>query len=171
MILDSDDLGIHLNDHSPLADELKEAKIEEVADLRVRAAAVCQLVMSKVKWNGRYALSPASTAETLKNGSGSNADINLLLIQSLHDVGLTAAPVMLRTRDLGLLPYNFPSISKFSTFLVAVVLPGGSKAFLDASSKHGKLNEVPEVMRVERALLVQKGKKGEWVNLQKEIKD
>jgi hypothetical protein len=30
---------------------------------------------------------------------------------------------------------------------------------------------VPEVMRVERALLVQKGKKGEWVNLQKEIKD
>ena len=171
MILDSDDLGIHLNDHSPLADELKEAKIEEVADLRVRAAAVCQLVMSKVKWNGRYTLSPASTAETLKNGSGSNADINLLLIQSLHDVGLTAAPVMLRTRDLGLLPYNFPSISKFSTFLVAVVLPGGSKAFLDASSKHGKLNEVPEVMRVERALLVQKGKKGEWVNLQKEIKD
>ena len=171
MILDSDDLGAHLNDHSPLADELKEAKIEEVADLRVRAAAVCQLVMSKVKWNGRYTLSPASTAETLKNGSGSNADINLLLIQSLHDVGLTAAPVVLRTRDLGLLPYNFPSISKFSTFLVAVVLPGGSKAFLDASSKHGKLNEVPEVMRVERALLVQKGKKGEWVNLQKEIKD
>ena len=86
-------------------------------------------------------------------------------------MGLTAAPVVLRTRDLGLLPYNFPSISKFSTFLVAVVLPGGSKAFLDASSKHGKLNEVPEVMRVERALLVQKGKKGEWVNLQKEIKD
>jgi hypothetical protein len=127
--------------------------------------------MSKVKWNGRYALSPASTSETLKNGVGSNADINLLLIQSLHDVGLAAAPVVLRTRDLGLLPYNFPSISKFSTFLVAVVLPGGSKAFLDASSKHGKLNEVPEVMRVERALLVQKGKKGEWVNLQKEIKD
>ena len=167
MILNSDDLGIHLNDHSPLADELKEAKLEEVADLRVRAAAVCQLVMSKVKWNGKYALSPASTSETLKNGVGSNADINLLLIQSLREVGLTATPVMLRTRDLGMLPYNFPSVSKFSTFLVAVILPGGGKAFVDASSKHGGLNEVPEVMRVERARLVQKGRKGEWVNLQK----
>jgi hypothetical protein len=167
MILDSDDLGMRLNDHSPLADELKEAKLEEVADQRVRAAAVCQLVMSKVKWNGKYALSPASTAETLKNGVGSNADINLLLIQSLREAGLTATPVMLRTRDLGMLPYNFPSVSKFSTFLVAVILPGGGKAFVDASSKHGGLNEVPEVMRVERARLVQKGRKGEWVNLQK----
>ena len=167
MILNSDDLGIHLNDHSPLADELKEAKLEEVADQRVRAAAVCQLVMSKVKWNGKYALSPASTSETVKNGVGSNADINLLLIQSLREAGLTATPVMLRTRDLGMLPYNFPSVSKFSTFLVAVVLPGGGKAFVDASSKHGGLNEVPEVMRVERARLVQKGRKGEWVNLQK----
>lgn len=167
MILDSDNFGAHLNDHSPLVDELKQAKLEEVADLRVRAAAVCQLVMGKVKWNGKYALNPAPTAETLKNGIGSNADINLLLIQSLHDAGLTAAPVMLRTRDLGLLPYNFPSISKFSTFLVAVILPGGDKVFVDASSKHGGLNEVPEVMRVERARLVQKGKKGEWVNLQK----
>ena len=125
------------------------------------------MVMSKVKWNGRYALNPAFTSETLKKGVGSNADINLLLIQSLHDAGLTAAPVMLRTRDLGLLPYNFPSISKFSTYLVAVILPGGGKVFVDASSKHGGLNEIPEVMRVERARLVQKGKKGEWVNLQK----
>ena len=66
-----------------------------------------------------------------------------------------------------MLPYNFPSVSKFSTFLVAVILPGGGKAFVDASSKHGGLNEVPEVMRVERARLVQKGRKGEWVNLQK----
>ena len=34
MILNSDDLGLRLNDHSPLASELKEAKIEDIADLR-----------------------------------------------------------------------------------------------------------------------------------------
>ena len=167
MILDSDDLGIHLNDHSPLANELKEAKTETIADLRERVSAVYQLVMSKVKWNGKYELSPALTSETLKKGEGSNADINLLLIQSLHDVGLTAAPVMLRTRDLGLLPYNFPSISKLSTFVVGVSMPTGGNVYLDASSKDGRLNALPDVMLVERARLVQKGKKGEWVNLQK----
>lgn len=170
MILTSDDLGIHLNDHSPLASELKEAKIEEITNPRERVAAVYKLVMSKVKWNGKYELSPAPVAETLKKGEGSNADINLLLIQSLHEVGLTAAPVMLRTRDLGLLPYNFPSFSKLSTFLVGVVIPSGGNIYLDASNKNGWLNMLPEVMLVEKARLVQKGNKSQWVNLQKESK-
>ena len=167
MILNSDDLGIHLNDHSPLANELKASKVEEIANLRDRVAAVYKLVMSKVKWNGKYELSPALTSETLKKGEGSNADINLLLIQSLHDAGLNAAPVMLRTRDLGLLPYNFPSVRKLSTFLVGVILPTGGNVYLDASSENGYLNVLPEVMLVEKARLVQKGNKSQWVNLQK----
>ena len=167
MILGSDDLGIHLGDHSPLANELKEAKIGDVANPRERVAAVYKLVMDKVKWNGKYALSPALTTETLKKGEGSNADINLLLIQSLQDVGLTAAPVVLRTRDLGQLPYNFPSIRKLSTYLVGVVMPTGGNMYFDASNKNGWLNMLPEVMLVERARMVRKDKKSEWVNLQK----
>ena len=167
MILTSDDLGIHLNDHSPLADELKAAKIDEITDLRERAAAVYKLVMSKVKWNGKYTLSPAETSETLKKGEGSNADINLLLIQSMNTVGLTTAPVVLRTRDLGMLPYNFPSFTKLSTFIVAVIMPSGGNLYLDASNKNGRINKLPEVMLVERARLVRKDKKSSWVNLQK----
>ena len=167
MILDSDELGKRLNDHSPLADELKAAGIADMEYQRQRVEAVCKLVMSKVKWNGKYALSPASPAETLKKGEGSNADINLLLIQSLAEVGVTATPVLLRTRDLGMLPYNFPSIRKISTFLVGVILPGGSKAYLDASSPSGSLNDLPSLMLVERARLLQKGHKSQWINLQK----
>ena len=166
MILGSDDLGIHMYDHSPLQKELKEAGIEGIADHRERVAAVYKLVMSKVKWNGKYELSPVLTSETLKKGSGSNADINLLLMQSLHDVGLTAAPVLLRTRDLGQLPYNFPSVSKLSTYIVGVIMPSGGNIYLDVSNKNGLPNMLPDVMLVERARLVQKGKKGEWVNLQ-----
>ena len=166
MILSSDDLGMHLNDHSPLAKELKEAKIAEIADLKQRAEAVFKLVMSKVNWNGKYDISPAATSETLKNQGGSNADINLLLIQSLNDVGLIAAPVMLRTRDQGLLPYNFPALRKLSTFIVGVVMPG-TNIYLDASSKNGYLNVLAEPLLVERARLVQKKGKSAWVNLQK----
>ncbi len=167
MVLGSDDLGMHLNDHSPLANELKEAGIEGIANLRERVAAVYKLVMSKVKWNGKYELSPGITSETLKKGGGSNADINLLLIQSLQEVGLTAAPVILRARDLGMMPYNFPSIHKLSTFIVGVAMPTGGNIYLDATNKNGWLNVLPEVLLVERARMVQKGKKSEWVNLQK----
>ena len=170
MILGSDDLGLRLNDHSPLANELKEKKIEDIADKNECIAAVYQLVMSKVRWNGKYDLVPVPVAETLKKGEGSNADINLLLIQSLHDVGLTAAPVVLRTRDQGLLPYNFPSMSKLSSFIVGVVTGAGKNVYIDASSKNGYLNVLPENLLVERARMVMKNNKNPWVNLQQVTK-
>ena len=167
MLLDDPDLGKQLNNHSPLANELKEAKIEEIASEMQRASAVYQLVMSKVNWDGTYKLWPDKTEETLKKGSGSNADINMLLIQSLKEVGLGAAPVVLRTRDEGLLPHNFPSMTKLSSFVVAVIPSTGSTFYVDASSKNGYLNVLAEPLLVEKARLVEKGKKSQWVNLQK----
>ena len=182
MILNSDDLGLRLNDRSPLAAALKEAGTDGITDLRERVAAVCRVVMDKVKWNGKYELCPAPTAETLQKGEGTNADINLLLIQSLRDAGLTAAPVLLRSRDQGQLPYNFPTISKLTTFVVGVILPTGGRVYIDASTlrsatsgdasfaKNSHPSALPDLLLVERARMVQKGKKGEWVNLQKVVK-
>ena len=166
MILDDENLGKQLSDHSALRDLLQEKKIAEIADNNERAAAVFQLVMSKVKWDGTYKLEPAKTSETLSKGVGSNADINLLLIQSLNDVGFTAAPVVLRTRDLGQLPINFPAMQKLSTFIVGIVTQAGKNIYIDASSKDGYLNVLPENLLVERARLIQKNNRSMWVNLQ-----
>ena len=170
MILEDEDLGKHLNEHSPLRDLLQEKKIAEIADRNERAAAVFQLVMSKVKWDGTYKLQAAKTSETLSKGIGSNADINMLLIQSLNDVGFTAAPVLLRTRDDGQLPVNFPSMQKLSSFVVGIVTDAGKNIYLDASSKNGYLNVLPENLLVERARLVLKNKRSLWVNLQQTTK-
>lgn len=164
MILKSEDLGKQLKEHSPLAAELKEAKIEEIADLRQRAEAVTKLVLSKVEWNGRYEMSPADTEETLQNHGGSNVDINMLLLQSLNDVGLNAVPVMLRMREQGKLTVDFPAIRKYTTFIVGVVLPQGN-LYIDASSADGHFNALPELLQVEKARLVLKGNKGLWANL------
>lgn len=170
MILNDEDLGKRLVDHSPLKDLLQEKKIEEIADKDARAVAVYQLVMSKVKWDGTYKMRPQNPNETLSNGIGSNADINLILIQSLNDVGLHAAPVVLRMRDQGQLPFNFPSLHKLSTFVVDIVTDTGKNVFLDASSKGGYLNVLPENLLVERARLVLTNKKSQWVNLQQATK-
>ena len=164
MVLKSEDLGKQLGNHSPLARELQDAKIAEIADVRQRAEAVVKLVLGKVAWNGQYEMSPAATEETLQNGSGSNVDINLLLIQSLNDVGLTAVPVMLRQRDQGVLTMDYPSIRKYTTFVVGVVSPSGN-IYLDASSVNGGIGALPELLQVEKARLVAKGDKGQWVKL------
>jgi hypothetical protein len=166
MILEDEDLGKQLDDHSPLRDLLQEKKIKDIADKNERAIAVYQLVMSKVKWDGTYKLRPAKASETLSKGVGSNADINLLLIQSLNDVGLVAAPVVLRTRDQGQLPVNFPSLRKLSTFVVGIVTDAGKNIYIDASSRNGYLNVLPENLLVERARLILKNNRSLWVNLQ-----
>lgn len=167
-ILDDEDLGKRLSHHSPLRDELEGAQIAAIADEEERAATVYKMVMSRVSWDGNYKMWPKqSSSATLKKGSGSNADINLLLIQSLHDAGLNAAPVVLRARNYGLLPYTFPTIQKLSTYVVGIVLQSGRKIYVDASSANGYLNVLPAPLQVEKARLVMKGGKSQWVNLQK----
>ena len=166
MILNSDDLGIHLNDHSPLSPALESAKLQNITNEQERAAEVCRQVFNHVKWNGKYEIRPGKITETLTKGEGSNADINLLLIQTLRSAGFTADPVVLRQRDLGQPPYNFPTLHKLSTYVVGITLQNGTLAYVDASSAGGYLNVLPEPLLVEKARLVKK-RGSRWVNLQK----
>ena len=167
MLLDDEDLGKQLDNHSPLREALETAKLQDIANEQERAAEVCRLVLNRVKWNGKYEIRPANTSETLQKGEGNNADINMLLIQTLRDAGFTADPVVLRQRDKGLLPYNFPSLRKLSTYIVGITLKNGTVAYVDASSAGGYLNTLPEPLLVERAHMVSKRKAHQWVNLQK----
>lgn len=167
MLLDDDDFGKQTANHSPLRETLETAKVKDIANEQERAAEVCRQVLNHVKWNGKYEIHPENTSETLKKGEGTNADINMLLIQSLCDAGLQAYPVVLRERSKGLLPYNFPSLSKLSTYVVGIKYSNGALAYIDASSKAGHLNALPEVLQVEKARLIAKGKGSTWVNLQK----
>ncbi len=166
LILSSDPFNLQLNAHSPLHQQLQDAHIQDIANQQERAAAVYQLVMKHVTWNGKYDLWPKPTKEMLQQGTGSNADINMLLIQSLKDVGLEAAPVLLRSRNQGMLPYNFPSFRKLTTFVVGIKQSAQQYAYIDASSTGGWFNALPASLLVERARLLQKGK-SQWVNLSK----
>ncbi|MBR1546546.1 MAG: DUF3857 domain-containing protein [Prevotella sp.] len=168
ILLDDDDLGKQISHHSPLRKDIEEAKIADIANLRERTEAVCQLVTNRVKWNQKYTLWPLSTRETLKKGEGSNADINMLIIQSLKDAGLEAAPIVLRSRDKGLLPHNFPSLRKLTTYIVAVNTESGY-IYLDASMD-GKVNLLPASLLVERGRMIISAKNSRWVNLRNTVK-
>jgi hypothetical protein len=169
LILGSDAFNLQLNAHSPLHQELQDAHIQDIANVQERAAAVYRLVTSRVKWNGKYDLWPQPTKEILQQGTGNNADINMMLIQSLKDVGLESVPVVLRSRDQGMLPYNFPSFQKLTTYVVGIKQSNGQYAYVDASSTGGWLNVLPATLLTDRARLVNP-KGSTWVDLQKTIK-
>lgn len=54
-------------------------------------------------WNGRYQLYSKELEKVIKKGSGSNADLNFILISILKDFGLEAYPVVMSRRSSGML--------------------------------------------------------------------
>lgn len=160
------DFGFHLYKHSKYQDELAASGISNISDTKDKVAATYMFLRQRMAWNGEYDLLTKSLNAAVKKGSGSSADLNMMLINMLGDVGVKAYPVILSTRKHGQLPKTYPSLNKLNTFIVAVP-DGGSWIYLDASSSDGYLNVLPANLNVERARIIQKGKTGQWVNLQK----
>ena len=165
-LMDDDEFGGRLKNSSPLKEDIIAAGIPKITDVNERFAAVWQLLMSKVRWNGDYAFWGKSASKILKEGTGTNADINFLLINMLHDAGIKASPVVMRSRDLGILPLSHSSLKYLNTFVVAIQTSDSTMTYFDSSAEDGYLNVLPANLLVNRARLVKKGGPGEWVNLQ-----
>lgn len=165
-LMDDDEFGGRLKNSSPLKADIIAAGIPKITDVNERFAAVWQLLKSKVRWNGDYAFWGKSASKILKDGTGSNADINFLLINMLHDAGIKASPVVMRSRDLGNLPFSHSSLKYLNTFVVAIHTSDSTMTYFDSSAEDGYLNVLPANLLVNRARLVKKGVPGEWINLQ-----
>ena len=169
VLMEDDNLGKMIEDHSPLREQLQTENIQTIANEQERAAAVCRLVFSHVKWNGQYAMWARDTQETLQQGEGNSADVNMLLMQTLHDAGLKVNPVVLRQRDLGALPVNFPTISKLTNYVVGIKTRNAGTVYVDASSPEGQLNTLPDQLQVERAHPIGFPSTAPWVSLRKAV--
>jgi len=165
-LLSDEDFGERLKKNSPLKAEIVSAGIPDISDKKERVAAVWQLLKSKVRWNGRYAFWGQSASKILKEGTGTNADINFLLINMLRDAGIESTPVVMRTRDSGILPLSHSSIKYLNTFVVGIPMTDSGMVYLDGSVEDGYLNVLPTKLLVSRARVVQKTGADLWVNLQ-----
>ena len=93
-------------------------------------------VKNNLKWNDKhsiYATAP-SVKSVFEKKSGNSADINLSLLNLLHQAGIEASPVLLSTRDNGAHP-GYPLISKFNNVIVQVKM-SDTTHFLDATDKY-----------------------------------
>ena len=164
---DDTDFGGRLKKSSPLKEEIAASDIPSIADKKARALAVFQLLQKKVRWNGEYAFEAKSASKLLKEGTGTNADINFLYINMLRDAGVEAMPVLLRKRSRGRLPLTHASIKYLSTFVVGIQDTDSTLCYIDASVEAPSLNILPPELLVERARVYSPKGQGFWVDLQK----
>lgn len=159
--------GEHLSLTNPFRPETKQAYNSEM-NFEEKIICAFQVLKKKMAWNGRYQLYSKELEKVIKKGSGSNADLNFILISILKDFGLEAYPVVMSRRSSGMLPYNFPSLQKLNTFFVAIHDINKQKyVFLDSSMDVPAFNILPLELSVNKARILSRKEKEEnkWVNV------
>jgi len=121
--------------------------------------------IKKIKWNKEESIwiSKAGLSSALNKKIGSEADINLNLVLLLRKLGIEANPIVLSTRQNGLLPPYSVSLDRLNYVVVQAVI--GDKTYLmDATEDNLPLGMLPERTINGRGLVI-KNESTEWVDL------
>ena len=166
-LLNDDAFGLQLDRGNFLKDQM-QALAAKYPDTAARAAAVREVVMANVRYNGtnRYS-SESSLRKAYDTHLGTSAEVNLLLIAALRDAGLTADPVLLSTRDHGRINQEFPLLDKFNYVVALVPLAGGKEILIDATEPLLPCGVLPRRCLNQTGRLIPPNKKdeGRWVSL------
>ena len=165
-LLASDDFGGQLGKAAFLDAALKPL-LAQYPDPAARAAAVRELVLKSVKYDGnnRYSASgPLKKSYELHRGT--SADVNLLLIAALRQAGLPAQPVLLSTRAHGRVNQAFPLLEQFNYVIGVLPLADDKELLLDATEPLLPCGVLPTRCLNQTGRLVgSKDLAGRWVSL------
>ncbi len=143
LLLASDDFGGYLGVTGTLTPALQSLRTSQI-DLVKRAAAVTELVRSRVAFDGNDRLYATQSArKVLELQRGNAAEINLLLVSALREAGLSANPALVSTRQHGRIYDDLPLLDRFNFVLAVVELPGQSELLLDATDPATPAGQVP----------------------------
>jgi hypothetical protein len=125
---------------SSMVQELKESGLKDESLLRAAFEKV-----KKIKYNGQDWLfvSEGGLCSKLKLGTGNSADVNMALIQVLNRLGFTTYPVVLSTRDNGIISQFTPSLNKLNYVIVAIP-DGDGLRLLDATEEYMPCTILPD---------------------------
>ncbi|HET6567573.1 MAG TPA: DUF3857 and transglutaminase domain-containing protein [Rhodothermales bacterium] len=102
-------------------------------DPREKLAAIYDFVRTSIHCTGEPGVYlDHELSDVLRSKSGSEPEVNLLLVSMLREAGLNANPVLISTRSHGSVIDVYPILSQFNAVIGAVRI-GGETIFLDAT--------------------------------------
>ena len=170
ILREADDFGAPLTSFSfylnGLEKEIKSTSTTPEEKLRKAYNAI-----KKIKWNKEETVSISKTglSYAFNKKIGSVADINLNLVLLLRKLGIDANPVVLSTRNNGLLPPYSVSLEKLN-YVVANAVIGDKTYLLDATEDNLPLDILPERTINGKGLIIKKDSE-DWVDLTPTKKD
>jgi hypothetical protein len=135
-------------------------------DPAARAAAVRELLMQQVKYDGNNRLWASGPLErSYDQHRGTSADVNLLLVAALREAGLPAEPVLLSTRAHGRASEAYPLLEQFNYVVALVSLPDQKDLLLDATEPLLPASVLPTRCLNKSGHTVPATGEGRWVSL------
>jgi len=161
-IYDSSNFGRQLDKSNYFDDDLKVLLEGTSGDLE-KIFTIFEFVKNKMSWNSRIGIyTENGVKDAFKNGTGNDADINLMLVSMLKSAGLNANPILVSTKSNGI-PL-FPTRDGFN-FVIAGVEQNGNVILMDATHKENEIDILsPEVMNW-KGRMVRENKSSTWVSL------
>jgi hypothetical protein len=102
-------------------------------DPYAKMVAVYNYVQNNISWNGFAGKYAENVKDAWEKKKGSNADINLILINLLQEAGVEVYPILVSERGNGKVDARYPFIDQFNT-VMAYVLIGNASYVLDGAS-------------------------------------
>lgn len=147
--------------------------IQGKSSIEDQIKAIYEYIRGKVKWNKEERIEADNNIRKVyEKGSGSSAEINLLLVSALQQVGFDANPVLVSTRSNGKLPGDAPILSNFN-YVIAAVKVGDRIYLLDATDPFIPFNQLPARCMNGKGRLIKKNLKENegWIPLCQDEKE
>lgn len=158
------DFATNISTSNPYKDEIK-ALVSNITDERQKTELIYGFIKSRIRWDKTYSFYGNKAKESVKNGTGDNAQINIILMSALKDAGIKTYPVLISRRSKGRLPFSYPSLNKLNTFIVAAETSNGAVMYMDGSAVNGGLNILPTNLLVDRGYIFGSSRSEKWVDL------
>lgn len=148
-------------------------KVEEITagitEPEQKMVAIHNYVKTSLEWTKVSDALADNLKDVFEKKKGTAGDINLALASMLDKAGFSVDLLILSTRDHGFIRRPFPVSSQIN-YVVASVMIGDKRYYLDATEKYLPVNVLPERCLNGEGILINQNKTFKWVNLEASTK-
>jgi Domain of Unknown Function with PDB structure (DUF3857)/Transglutaminase-like superfamily len=160
-LMDNDGFGGQLKKEIPRTSELDEM-LKGMSDPYKKMVAIHNYVRNNMEWDKDYSIWASDGVKNAwRNKKGSTGEINMIMINLMRDAGLVAHPVLVSTRQNGIINTGVPSVDNFDKVLAYVEI-GDKKYVLDATDKITPAYLIPLEVSASEGLVIEKFSTFEW---------
>jgi len=124
---------------------------------------IYQRIKNKIKWTGEKYIYAEDCDKVWKSGFGSNAEINLIILNLLKKSGVECYPILVRAREYGKATRTFFSLTQFSNVNVLVI--DSTKYYILDGANTSLSYSTPPFEILNREVFLVDPKRSKWLNI------